>query len=86
MRIISSIAGARGDHAAVGRADERFAGEGDAVFRADAIAERDEVAVLKCGDLHLGFVQAVGPLADRPGLRHDDQVGAASASARMYSG
>ena len=49
---------------------------------ADPVAERDEVAVLKRGDAHLRLVQPFGPFADRAGLRHDHEIGAADARAR----
>ena len=41
------------------------------------VAERHEVAVLERRHAHLGLVEPLGPLADRAGLRHDHQFGAA---------
>ena len=63
-------------HGAVGAAREGFTREGQQIFLADAIAQRDEVSVLKRCHAHLGLVQTLGPLAHRPGLGDDHKVGA----------
>ena len=60
-----------------GIADERFAAEVEPILGTDTVAERHVVAVLERGDPHLAFIQAVGPLAGRARLRHDDEIGAA---------
>src|SRR5262245_25272415 len=62
------------DDPPVGRADEGFSGERQAVFSAHAVAQCDEVAVLKGRHLHLSLVETFRPLTEGTGLRHDDQV------------
>src|SRR6478672_11152816 len=44
-----------GDDVAFGVADERLAGKLQAVLAADAIAERNAVAVVECGNPHLAL-------------------------------
>ena len=63
-------------HGAVRGADERLAAERQALLAPDPVAQRDEISILERGDLHLSFVQALGPLVERTRLRHDDQLGA----------
>src|SRR3954463_9088634 len=44
-------------HDTIGTRYERLAGKRQALFGADAVAQRNEVAILKSGDAHLRFVQ-----------------------------
>src|SRR5579872_1835874 len=62
------------DHLASRRADERLAGERQAVLFADAIAESGVVAVLERRHAHLRLIEAVWPLTHRAGLRDDDEI------------
>jgi hypothetical protein len=45
-------------------------------FAADPVDQGGVIAVLERADLELGFEDALGPLPHRPGLGHDDELGA----------
>ena len=70
-----------GDDPAVGIDDERLAGELELFLASDPVDEGGVVAVLEGGHLEFGFEDALGPLPHRPGLGHDDELGAGQAQA-----
>src|SRR5262245_12395636 len=54
--------------------DERFADKGQRAVSTDAVAQRDEIAVLKCCDPHLSLIQPLRPYADSTRLRYQHEV------------